>query len=56
MSFSLPREATHRTITRKVVCNGSKYWHVANVAKPDDLDEALHDLLSEAYNATGPRR
>jgi hypothetical protein len=49
VSFSLPRRATHRTITRKVVDHGNRYWHTANVATPDDVDEGLLDLLAEAY-------
>ena len=47
--FSLDRRATHPTIRRKVVESGGRYWHVANVTTPDDLDEALCDLLTEAY-------
>jgi hypothetical protein len=49
LSFSLPRRASHRTITRKVIEYGGRYWHVANVASPDDLDEGLCELLTEAY-------
>ncbi|MGD9997087.1 MAG: DUF5655 domain-containing protein [Ilumatobacteraceae bacterium] len=49
VSFSLDRRAQHRTITRKVIEYGSRYWHVANVASTDDLDDALLGLLSEAY-------
>lgn len=53
ISFSLGRRARHRLITRKVVQYGNKFWHVANVADPADLDEALCDLLTEAYELTG---
>lgn len=49
ISFSLARRARHRTITRKVVEYGHTFWHVANVAAPDDLDPELLDLLTEAY-------
>jgi hypothetical protein len=49
VSFSLPRRASHRTITRKVVEYSGRYFHVANVASADDLDDALLDLLTEAY-------
>ena len=52
--IGLERRATHRTIRRKVVESGGRYWHVANVATPDDLDEALRDLLTEAYRSTAP--
>jgi Domain of unknown function (DUF5655) len=50
VSFSLRREARHRTITRKVVSYGRRYWHTANVATPDDLDDDLRHLLTEAYH------
>ena len=58
VSFSLRRRAAHRTITRKVVPYGGRYFHVANVNGPADLDEGLCDLLVEAYTdaATGGRR
>jgi hypothetical protein len=51
VSFSLHRRAHHRTIVRKVVEYNGKYLHVANVAQPTDLDEALGALLTEAYEA-----
>jgi hypothetical protein len=59
VSFALPRPARHRTIRRKVMAYGDRYWHVANVADPDDLDADLRDLLTEAYHAAAsaaPRR
>ncbi len=49
ISFSLHRRATHPTITRKVVEYGNRYWHVANVREPAEVDEALLELLTEAY-------
>jgi hypothetical protein len=49
VSFSLDRRADHRTITRKVLPYGGRYFHVANVASPDDVDDALSELLIEAY-------
>lgn len=54
ISFGLPHRASHRTITRKVVKYGERWWHVANVASPSDLDEQLLDLLTEAYDAAAP--
>ncbi len=51
LSFSLRRVATHPTITRKVEKYGSRYHHVANVRSPDEVDDALRDLLTEAYLA-----
>ncbi len=52
LSFSLRRRATHPTIRRKVIPYGGRYWHVANVAEPADVDDALRDLLTEAYTFT----
>ena len=52
VSFSLGRRATHRTIVRKVIPYGQRYWHVANVASPDDIDTGLLALLTEAYEGT----
>ena len=49
VSFALRREARHPTITRKVGHDRSMYWHTANVATPDQVDDALCDLLTEAY-------
>jgi hypothetical protein len=54
VSFSLGRRARHRTISRKVVEYGSSYWHVANVVEPADIDDALRDLLTEAYRRALP--
>ena len=49
MSFPLRRQARHRTIVRKVIPYNNRYWHVANVTGPGDLDDDLLDLLTEAY-------
>jgi Domain of unknown function (DUF5655) len=49
MSFSLHRRAQHRTIVRKVMQYHGRYYHVANVTGPEDLDEALLDLITEAW-------
>lgn len=50
ISFSLRRRATHPTITRKVVEYGNRYWHVANVREPGEVDDDLLALLAEAYH------
>ena len=59
VSFTLARTARHRTIVRKVLRYGGRYFHVANVAVPADLDAELLDLLTEAYELAasggGPR-
>ncbi|HTT90693.1 MAG TPA: DUF5655 domain-containing protein [Acidimicrobiales bacterium] len=49
LSFSLPRPAGHGSIKRKVVQYNGRYYHVANVSGPDDLDDELLTLLTEAY-------
>ncbi|MEM8704925.1 MAG: DUF5655 domain-containing protein [Actinomycetota bacterium] len=50
IGFGLRRRATHPTITRKVVEHAGRHWHVANVATADQIDDALIDLLAEAYH------
>ena len=50
VSFSLRRRAQHPMITRKVVEYGHRYWHVANVRDPTEIDDALRALLTEAYH------
>ena len=49
VSFPLRRRATHHTIVRKVIAYNGRYWHTCNVASPNDVDSALCDLLTEAY-------
>ena len=50
VSFSLGRIAQHPLITRKVVEYGARYWHSANIAAPDQVDDALMALIAEAYD------
>jgi hypothetical protein len=49
VSFSLSRRARHPTIVRKVIEYRARYFHVANLAQPADLDDALCELLTAAY-------
>lgn len=49
MSFSLPQPVRHRTITRKVQQYHGRYYHVANLRGPEDLDDELRGWLTEAY-------
>lgn len=49
VSFTLDRRATHPLITRQVVEYSGKFWHVANVATADQVDDAMRELLTEAY-------
>lgn len=52
LSFSLPRLVRHRLITRKPIAHGGSWWHVANVATPDELDDELVRWVVEAYHRT----
>jgi len=54
VSFSLRRHVRHRCITRKVVPYNGKYWHTANVARVEDLDDELLGYLTEAYELAPP--
>lgn len=49
LSFGLPRPVSHPTILRKVMPYSGRYYHVANLAGPDDLDDRLRNWLTEAY-------
>ena len=49
ISFTLPRRASHPTISRKVNEYSGRFWHVCNVSDAAQVDEALLELLSEAY-------
>ena len=49
LSFSLPRQVSHSTITRKIVQYHGRYYHVANLYRPQDFDDRLRDWLTEAY-------
>ncbi|MGD9798780.1 MAG: DUF5655 domain-containing protein [Acidimicrobiia bacterium] len=49
LSFSLTRTVQHRTIVRKVVAYRNRYFHVANLTGPDDVDDRIRAWLTEAY-------
>ena len=49
MSFSLPRREQHPRINRKVQAYNGRFWHVADLRTPDDLDDQLKEWLTEAY-------
>ena len=52
LSFSLPRRVTHERIVRKVIEYHGRYYHVANLRDPNDLDDRLRAWLTEAYYAS----
>ena len=49
LSFSLRRRVSHRLIVRKPISYGGRYYHVANVRGPDDIDDDIRGWLTEAY-------
>ena len=49
LSFWLPRREQHPTIVRKVEQHHGRFWHVANLRTPEDLDDQLRGWLTEAY-------
>jgi len=49
LSFSLPRTVRHRLIKRKPIPHGARFFHVANLSGPDDLDDDIRAWLTEAY-------
>jgi hypothetical protein len=53
LSFSLSRPVRHRTIVRNVVQWHGRYFHVANLATPEDFDDDLAAWLTEAYLFAG---
>ena len=55
VSFDLARRAHHPLIVRKVLEHGLRFWHTANVSSPDQLDDDLRALLTEAYELAAGR-
>jgi Domain of unknown function (DUF5655) len=50
VSFTLRRVVRHRLIVRKPIANhGGRFYHVANVSSPNDLDDDIFGWLTEAY-------
>ena len=54
VSFSLSRRVEHPRITRKPAQYHGRYFHVANLRTPEDLDGRLRDWLTEAYLNSPP--
>ncbi len=52
LSFGLGRRARHRAITRKVTDYSGRFWHIANIAEPEQFDADLAGLLTETYRLT----
>ncbi len=51
VGFQLDRKLEHGRLSRKVVANGKRHYHVVNVRDAAEIDEELLDWLSEAWQA-----
>ena len=51
--FPMSRRLEHPRIARKPTRSGSRWYHVVNLAGPDDLDDQVRDWLTEAYSDFG---
>ena len=49
LSMLLPRKVDDPRISRKVVDTGSSFYHVLNIAGPEQVDETVRGWLDEAY-------
>ena len=49
LSFSLSGTVRHPTIIRKVAPYNGRYYHVANIREPEDIDDDIRAWLTEAY-------
>jgi hypothetical protein len=49
LSFVLHRHLDHERLSRKVIGQGSRYFHVVNLRAPSDVDDRVRDWLTEAY-------
>lgn len=54
VGFNLRRKVESGRFSRKVIDNGTKFFHVVNVADPDEVDAELRDWLTEAYHHGDP--
>ncbi len=49
LSMLLPRKRDDPRISRKVIDTGRSFYHVLNVAGPEEVDETVRAWLDEAY-------
>ena len=49
--FHLPRRLTSDRLSRRVVPNGQRFYHVVNARSADDVDGQLRGWLTEAWEA-----
>jgi len=53
VGFQLDRKLEHGRLSRKVVSNGKRFYHVVNVKDADEIDDQLLDWLTEAWQCDG---
>jgi protein involved in ribonucleotide reduction len=51
--FHLDQQIESPRISRKVIANGNRYYHVVNVRIADQIDEELGVWLTEAFELDG---
>lgn len=51
VGFQLERKLSHGRLSRKVIENGKRYYHVVNVKDAAEIDDLLLEWLSEAWHA-----
>jgi hypothetical protein len=49
LSFTLGRRLESDRLARKVLHEGSRYYHVVNLRGPEDVDDEVQAWLTEAY-------
>jgi hypothetical protein len=49
LGFLLPHKLQHDRLSRKVIGEGTRYYHVVNLRSPDDVDDTIRAWLTEAY-------
>jgi hypothetical protein len=49
LGFLLPHKLEHDRLARKVIGEGSRYYHVVNLRHPDAVDDTIRAWLTEAY-------
>ncbi len=49
LCLMLPRKVDDPRIARKVISTGSSFYHVVNIARPDQIDDTVRGWLDEAY-------
>jgi hypothetical protein len=53
LGFTLGRKLSSDKLSRKVTGDRGKFFHVVNVAGPDQIDDEILGWLTEAYHTAG---